>query len=363
MRPRRASFTAWAPPSLERYPHLPLAHRQVLRARHNCPRGPYGHRLYPCHHCGGPPRVPHAWGHRHGPPWPPQNTPPWLQHPLAQHLPGPPGLLTVTGPEPLRPCLRSHQRFASQALLPASATALKRLATAARFMGTALPGGPGVLPTWGRPLPYHPHLHSLVPGGGLAKDRPTWLPSRAHCLGPVTALAPLSRALFKEERRPAGLLAPLAPQRWTLPWNVHAQATPHGSSAFPSLAPSVCTVALSHHRLVRLTDRTVTCTSRHVGRARRRTAPLDVMALLRRFLQPVLPDGFVTVRPCGGLHARCAVPRAAIPRLMEQGHPRHDPPTPRTPSPLRVPRCPTCGTPMRVVMRLWTSHRDVGDTG
>jgi hypothetical protein len=173
----------------------------------------------------------------------------------------------------------------------------------------------------------------------------------------------MSRALFQEDMRHAGLLEPITPQVWTIPWNVQSQAPPHGHSAFTSLAPSVFRVALSNQRLVSLQDRTVTFTSRTVGRTRPRTTALDVMEFLRRFLQPVLPDGFVNVRHCGFLHASCALPPATIRLMMVQGHPRDDqPPQRQLPQPLAV-RCPTCGAPMRVVMRLWTSHNGFVETG
>jgi hypothetical protein len=163
--------------------------------------------------------------------------------------------------------------------------------------------------------------------------------------------------------RQAGLLEHIAPEVWTIPWNVHSQANHHGHSAFTSLAPSVFKVAISNHRLVSLKDRTVTFTYRKVGSARLRNAQLDVMEFLRRFLQHVLPDGFVKVRHFGLLHASCAVPLATIRLMMEQGHPSEAQPIPRTPPPPRAARCPICGVPMRVVMRVWTSHRDFVDTG
>src|SRR5439155_4826981 len=170
----------------------------------------------------------------------------WLHQHLEKQLPGPHFLLTFTGPETLRPCIRSHQRLAYHAMFRASSLALKRLATDERCIGTDLPGCTGVLHPWGRPLPYHPHLHSIVPGGGLSKDRTTWRPSRAHCFVPVKALAPISRALCKANMRQAGLLEHLDPQVWTIPWNVHRQAQRHGHAAFTSLAPSVFRVALSN---------------------------------------------------------------------------------------------------------------------
>ena len=152
--------------------------------------------------------------------------------------------------------------------------------------------------------------------------------------------------------RQAGLLEHIDPQVWTIPWNVHSQANHHGHSAFTSLAPYVFKVAISNHRLVSLTDRTVTFTYRKVGSARLRTAHLDVMEFLRRFLQHVLPDGFMKVRHFGFLHASCALPLATIRLMIVQGHPSEGQPPPRTPPPPRAARCPTCGAPMRVVDKL-----------
>jgi hypothetical protein len=355
--------TAFAPEYLERSPTLPLAHRTVINAIQNCHSGHDGHSLSQCPNCGGHHRVHHACGNRHCPQCQQHTTQQWLQHHLATQLPGPHCLLTCTVPATLPPFIRSHHRLAYHALLQASATALKRLATDERCIGTDLPGCTGVLHPWGRPLQSHPHLHSLVPGGGLSTDRTPWHPSRAHFFGPVTALSPISRALCKEEMRQAGLLAHIAPQVWTIPWNVPSQATHHGHSAFTSLAPSVFRGALSNSRIVSLQDRTVTFTSRTVGSARPRTAQLDVMELLRRFLQHVLPDGFRQVRHCGFLHASCGIPLATIRLMMVQAHPSEgQPPQRQPPHPLAA-RCPTCGVPMRVVMRLWASHSAFVDTG
>lgn len=359
----RDIFDAFAPEYLERYPHLPLAHRKVISAIQHCQSGHDGHSLYQCQHCGNQHRVNHSCGNRHCPQCQQHTTQQWLAHHLEKQLPGPHFLLTFTVPETLRPFIRSHQRLAYQALLQASATALKRLATDERFIGTDLPGFTGVLHTWGRQLQYHPHIHSIVPGGGLSKDRTTWLPSRANFFVPVKALSPIYRAIFREEMHQAGLLEQIDPQAWTLPWNVHRQANHHGHSAFTSLAPSVFRVAISNRRLVSLTDRTVTFTYRKVGSARLRTAQLDGMEFLRRFLQHVLPDGFVKVRHFGFLHASGALPLATIRLMMGQGPPSDEQPTQRKPPPPLVVRCPTCGTAMRVVMRLWTSHNGFVDTG
>lgn len=363
----REICTAFGPEYLERYPQLPRAHRKVISAIQNGRSGQYGHSLYQCQSGGEHHRVNHSCGNRHCPQCQPHKTQQWLQHHLDKQLPGPPFLLTFTVPEPLRPFIRSQQRLAYHAMFHASATALKRLATDERFIGTDLPGFTGVRHTWGRQRQYHPHLHYIVPGGGLAADRSAWVPSRANFFVPVKALSPIYRAVFKEDMRQAGLLEDIDPQVWTIPWKVHSQANHHGHSACTSLAPYVFKVAISTSRLVSLTDRTVTFTSRKVGSARPRTAHLDVMEFLRRFLQHVLPDGFMKVRHFGLLHASCAVPLATLRRLIVQGLADEDPPPPRPPPrpppPSHVARCPTCGAPMCVVMRVWTSPRAFVDTG
>jgi hypothetical protein len=241
--------------------------------------------------------------------------------------------------------------------------ALQRLAPAERFSGTNLPGCTGVLHPWGRPLQFHPHLPSMVPGGGLSADRAAWLPSRANCWGPGKALSPISRAISQDSLHHAGLLEYSAPQVWTIPWHVHSQAHHHGPSACTSLAPSVCKGAIANPRLVSRQDRTVTCTSRKGGRVRLRTTHLDGREFLRRFRQPVLPHGFMNVRHCGCLPASGASPSATSRRMRGQGHPGEAQPPLRKSPPPHAARCPLCGAPMRVVLRVWTSPRAWVDTG
>jgi hypothetical protein len=358
----RDIFNAFGPEYLERYPHLPTAHRKVLSAIQHCRSGHYGHSLYQCQSCGGQHRVNHSCGNRHCPQCQQHKTQQWLQDHLDKQLPGPHFLLTFTVPETLRAFIRSHQRLAYQALFQASATALKRLAKDERFIGTALPGFTGVLHTWGRQLQYHPHIHYIVPGGGLSADRSAWLPSRVNFFVPVKALSLISRALFKEAIRQVGLLEHIAPQVWTIPWNVHSQAQHHGYSAFTYLAPYVFKVAIANSRIVSLKDRTVTVTYRKPGSARPRTTRLDVMEFLRRFLQHVLPDGFMKVRHFGFMHTSSAIKTDTLRQMIVQVQPIDGTPLRSVLPPPRVALCPTCGAPLRVVMRLWTPTRALVDT-
>jgi len=300
MRTRRALCPAGAPASLERSPPLPLAHRTGLRALPQGPSGPEGQRLAQGPPCGTHHRLHHAGGNRHWPQGPEETPPPWLHTPREQPRPG----LPCPVPAPLRPWSRSPHPSASQALGQASATALTRRAHEQRCSGPHRPAFPGVLHPWGRPRPDHPPIPALVPGGGRATDRDAWLPSRAPCVVPVHALAPIARARCHAARRHAGRRAQRDPQGWARPWHGHRHATPTGPTSVTDRAPEVCPVAIAHRRMGRRTDRPVPCTSRTPDRARPRPLPLDAMALLRRCLPHGWPDGVRTGRPVGCLPAR-----------------------------------------------------------
>jgi hypothetical protein len=161
----------------------------------------------------------------------------------------------------------------------------------------------------------------------------------------------------------AGLVEQIDPQVWNTPWNVHSQANPYGHSAFKYLAPYVFKVAISNHRIVSLQDRTVTFTYRKLGSARQRTTRLDAIEFIRRFLQHVLPDGFMKVRHFGFMHASCAIKTDTLRTMILTAHPgAFKAPLVEAPAPC-VASCPTCGAPMRLVMRRWTADQAFLDTG
>jgi Putative transposase/Transposase zinc-binding domain len=356
-------FTAYAPEYIARHPTLPTAHHKAIHAILNCRTGHYGHSLYACQRCGERHRILHSCGNRHCPQCQHSQAEQWLHKQLEKQLPGPYFLITFTVPETLRPFCRAHPRPAYQAMFKASAEALKRLAHDARFIGTDLPGFTGILPTWGRQLQYHPHIHSIVPGGGLSKDRDTWLPSRANFYVPVRALSPIYRAIFAEEMRTSRLLEQIDPQVWQMPWNVHSQATPQGATALKYLAPYVFKVAISNRRIVSLKDRTVTFTYRKPGSVRPRTAQLDVLEFMRRFLQHVLPSGFMKVRHFGFLSTSCAITPADIRRMMPEQNGSASELPPASNHPAAALSCPHCGGELLVVCRVWPSQVALLDTG
>ena len=175
----------------------------------------------------------------------------------------------------------------------------KRLAADPKYVGTKAPGFTGVLHTWGRTLEYHPHVHYVVPGGGLSDDGAQWLPSRVDFFVPVRALSKIFRAKFRDCLRRAGLLSQVDSSVWRQDWVVHSQAVGDGRASLKYLAPYVFRVAISDHRIVSCDDATATFSYRKSGSRRWRKMTVDALEFIRRLLQHVLPTGFQKVRHYG----------------------------------------------------------------
>jgi hypothetical protein len=331
---------------------MPGEHKKVLRAITACRTGALGIVLYACQSCGRTHAVGRSCGNRHCPTCQQDKARTWLENQLDRLLPCPYFLVTFTLPAELRALARSHQRVVYAALFEASSAALRALAADPKFVGTDRLGFFGVLHTWGRTLDYHPHVHYVVPGGGLSADGSCWLPSRADFLVPVQALSIVFRAKFRDILEREGLLNLADPAVWRRDWVVHSQAAGDGRASVRYLAPYVFRVAIGDHRIVSCDDGKVTFTYRRVGSNRPRKMTLDAMEFIRRFLQHVLPAGFQKVRHYGFLSPKSSIAWEAVRWLVTlfigaifalgakgaEGSPTTS-----------APRCPACGGPMSVL--------------
>lgn len=298
----------YGPAYLERFGDtMPAAHKKVLRAIAACRTGELGTALYRCADCGRTHSVGRSCGDRHCPTCQRDKAEAWLASQVDRLLPCPYFLVTFTLPSGLWEVARGHQRAIYSALFRASSEALRALAADPRYVGTDRLGFFGVLHTWGRTLEYHPHVHYVVPGGGLSAEGDRWLPSRADFLVPVKALSILFRAKSRDAMRDEGLLDRVDPSVWRRDWVVHSQPAGDGRESLRHLAPYVSRVAIGDHRIVSCDDGRVTFSYRKVGSKRRRTMTLDAMEFLRRFLQHVLPSGFPKVRHYGFLSPAASV--------------------------------------------------------
>ncbi len=314
-------FRTHGPEYLRRYgERMPADHHKVIDAISQCRTEAYGSVIYQCEHCGEGHIVPRSCGNRHCPGCQHHKSRQWLQRQLDRQLPGHHFLLTFTVPEQIRPFIRRHQRLAYSALFAASAEAIKTLTTDPRFIGADRPGFFGVLHTWGRQLPYHPHIHYVVPGGALSTRDQQWHPSSLGFLLPVKALSRIFRAKFRDRMNAAGLWDEIAPEVWEADWNVNCQAVGPAEATMKYLAPYVFKVAISNSRIVKVEEGRVFFHYRKPHSSRLRTMALPVMEFIRRFLQHVLPTGFMKVRYYGFLSPTSSVPLDAVKSRIEMAY-------------------------------------------
>src|SRR4051795_4270216 len=291
---------------------MPSAHQKVLDAIAKCRTGELGLVLYRCECCGQIRAMGRSCGDRHCPACQRDKAEAWLEKQTDRLLPCPYFLVTFTLPAALRDVARGHQRTVYSALFEASSEALRALAADPKFVGTNRLGFFGVLHTWGRTLEYHPHVHYVIPGGGVSADGSCWLPSRADFLVPVEALSIIFRAKFRDLLAREGLLNRVDPAVWGRDWVVHSQAAGDGRASLHYLAQYVFRVAIGDHRIVSCDDGQVTFTYRRVGSNRPRKMTLDATEFIRRFLQHVLPAGFQKVRHYGFLSPKSSIALEAV---------------------------------------------------
>jgi hypothetical protein len=341
-------FQTFGPVYLERFgAAVPIGHRRVIDAIRRCRTEDLGSVCYRCEECELAHVVPAACGNRHCPGCQHRKSMQWLQRQLDRQLPGPHFMLTFTVPEVLRRFLRDHQRPGYGALFEASAGAIKALVSNPRWVGGDQAGFFGVLHTWGRQLQYHPHIHYVVPGGALGSEDGCWHAAKPGFFLPVRALSKVFRGKFKTAMKTAGLLDRIPAEVWTVAWNVNCQAVPNAEASISYLAPYVFKVAIADHRIVKVEQDQVTFRYRKVGSHRPRTMTLDALEFIRRFLQHVLPTGFMKVRYYGFLSPTAKMPLEEVKARVELAYGFAVTPPERPPAQPETFLCTCCGGALR----------------
>jgi hypothetical protein len=311
-------FRSFGPEYLQRYAQaMPKTHRKVIDAMIDCRTEACGLAIYQCESCAEFHQLYRSCGNRHCPTCQQHKTRQWLEKQINRQLPTHHFLFTFTVPENLRPFMRKNQRAAYSALFKTSSDAIKKLALDQHYIGADLPGFFGVLHTWGRTLQYHPHIHYIVAGGALSTTDGRWHPSRTDFFLPVKALSKIFKAKFRDQMEHAGLFDQIPSEVWQIDWNVNSQAVPSSEACLKYLAPYVFKVAISNSRILKVENRTVLLRYRKPHTNRLRTLPLEIMEFIRRFLQHVLPTGFMKVRYYGFMNPNCEVSLDRLRSLIE----------------------------------------------
>ena len=231
------------------------------------------------------------------------------------------GIFTL--PHDLGPLALQNPRLLYGLLFRTVAQTLQDIAGDPKHLGAEI-GGFAVLHTWGQQLHHHPHLHCVLPAGGLAPDGTQWMPCRPHFFLPVRVLSRRFRRLYlaglahlygqghltfagrcRDLAEPTPwqrLLADVRDQEWVVYAKEPIQDPRH---VLTSLARYTHRVAISNHRLVALEDGRVTFRSKDYQRGHRlRTLTLDAVEFLRRLMLHVPPRGFHRMRHFGFLANR-----------------------------------------------------------
>ena len=273
------------------------SHRQAMRDVECCRTPSLGGQIYTCPACDRVEYQYHSCRNRHCPKCQGRKGEEWLEKQQNLLLPVPYFLLTFTLPDALRGLTRSQQRLIYSTLFRTSAAAAQKLSLDPRYVGGQI-GMVGVLHTWGRDLTYHPHVHYLVPAGGM-DDNGEWLPVRNNFLFPVKALSKIFRAKFRDALQGEECFGKIPAQVWRQDWVVHCKQVGRGVGALKYLAPYIFRVAISNSRIIRFDGENVTYLYKPRGKKTFKRRTLTAAEFIRRFLQHVLPRGFVKVRYYG----------------------------------------------------------------
>jgi len=332
-----------------------MGHRKVLAAITRCRTGELGGVQYECRDCGTRHWVGRSCGNRHCPTCGRENTNRWLQKQLRRLMPVHHFLVTFTVPEELRSVLRRHPRQGYAALFDAAAESIRDVGSATRDLVGCQLGFFGVLHTWGRdPCVYHPHVHFVVPGGGVRADRSRWQSTAENFLVHHPTLIETYKAKLADALRACGLYDLIPQQAWKAKFVVDITPVGDGHGVLKYLALYVHRVAISDHRIVACDGQSVTYRFRPTETKGWKTRRVAGTEFVRGFVQHTLPRGFHKVRYYGWMSPHSRIPLDEVRWLvwlflgwtyhLASAHAPQEPPY-REP----VARCPECGGPMRVV--------------
>lgn len=304
---------------------MPRSHRRAMADIIACRTPLLGGSLYTCSRqdCAALDYAYHSCRNRHCPKCHGCQTEDWLDRIRQRLLSCPYYLITFTLPARLRKIARSNQRLVYDLLLRHAAGTVLDLAQDPRWLGVK-PGILAVLHTWSRDMSYHPHVHLLVTAGGIVTGQRAWRhPKNNRFLLPGYVLSKIFRARILQHLDRAGLLRLCPPPPAKQQWVVHVQHAGDGRKALDYLARYVYRVAISNSSIHHADHKGVTFTYRHSRTQLLRSMTLEPIAFISRFLQHVLPRGFVKVRHYG-LFASNTRKRLELARVLLESH---SPPT------------------------------------
>jgi hypothetical protein len=351
--------------------HLSLDQLRVMSAIERCRTAALGGHVEGCADCGHQRIAYNSCRNRHCPKCQGAAARAWLAEREADLLPVGYFHVVFSLPAEIAAIAWTNKAAVYDLLFRAAAETMLTIAADRKHLGARI-GITAVLHTWGSAMTHHPHIHMIVPGGGLSLDGQSWVSARARFLLPVRVLSRLFRRIFlaglmelhaagqlkffgeaqslAERRAFLRHLAPLRRKNWV----VYAKPPFAGPQAVLAyLARYTHRVAISNRRLVAMDEAGITFrykNYRQDGAARYQTMTLPPAEFIRRFLLHVLPKGFHRIRHYGLLASANRKANIAHIRdllVVPQPVPEETATVEAAPEPWR--RCPCCGGQMMII--------------
>ena len=349
--------------------HLSLAQLKVMSAIEHCRTAALGGHVEACADCGQWRIAYNSCRNRHCPKCQGATARTWLAEREADLLPVGYFHVVFTLPAEVADIAFHNKAAVYDLLFKAASETMLTIAADRKHLGARI-GITAVLHTWGSAMTHHPHVHMIVPGGGIALDASRWISSRPAFLLPVRILGKLFRRLFLTrlvalhdagrlsffgsmahltDRR--AFLRHLAPVRRKC-WVVYAKAPFAGPEAVLAyLSRYTHRAAISNRRLIRFDEDGVTFRYkdyRRPGAERQQVMTIATDEFIRRFLLHVLPRGFHRIRHYGLLAGSARKASLALARELLNVAAPSDGDTTEEPDDFRPP-CPCCGGRMIII--------------
>lgn len=345
------ALRAFLPDFLATRPVLSPPQRRAVWALNACRTPVLGGHVHACADCGERRFAWHSCHNRACPQCGRDATRQWVERELAKLVRVPYFMVTFTLPEELRDLFfGAGAKAAYDVFFAAASQALREKLAGPKWLGAQRSGFTMVLHTWNQRMGFHPHIHCIVPGGGLDAGGGFVRVKSDQFLLPVAVLSGAFRAHFREQLRQRG--REVDPAVWRKDWGVHVQPFGTGENAVKYLGAYVARSVIADSRIAAVSGTQVTF--RYKDRAdgnAARTVSVEGVEFVRRYLRHVLPKGLRAVRYYGYCHPAAKRTRLKVAVLsgkrIELGA---DPAAAAAAAaPARHCACPRCQGPMRCI--------------
>jgi hypothetical protein len=349
--------------------HMSLSQMKVMSAIESCRTAALGGHVARCEDCAHTTIAYNSCRNRHCPKCQGAAARRWMEEREAELLPVPYFHVVFTLPAAIGDIAYTNKAVIYDLLFKASAETMLTIAADPKHLGARI-AITSVLHTWGSTMTHHPHVHMIVPGGGLSPDGERWIAAKSNFFLPVLVLSKLFRRLMLEklvaahnagkltffgdhahlagDKAFAAFLVPLKRTKWFV-YCKRPFAGPKAVLAY--LSRYTHRVAISNRRLVAADANSVTFKVKDYrveGPGRYTTMTLDVAEFIRRILLHVLPKGFHRIRHYGLLAGTAKAERVAEAREL-LAVPAIKPDTDGDLATEHIQQCPCCGGRMHII--------------